>query len=95
MAVVLLHSYRHPEHELAIRDALERAAPNLHVSLSMTNGRWAETFHPVYSKGLKGSPLAIDKEGYKHLPSGPGLGVELDWDWIDNNTQRTLTSPSK
>jgi L-alanine-DL-glutamate epimerase-like enolase superfamily enzyme len=70
-------------------------AANLHVSLSMTNGRWAETFHPVYSKGLKGTPLAIDKEGYKHLPPGPGLGVELDWDWIDNNTQRTLTSPSK
>ena len=21
---------------------------NLHVALSMTNGRWSETFHPVY-----------------------------------------------
>jgi L-alanine-DL-glutamate epimerase-like enolase superfamily enzyme len=68
---------------------------NLHISLSMTNGRWAETFHPVYAKGLKGSPLAVDKEGYKHLPTGPGLGVELDWDWIDNVTQRVITSPAK
>src|SRR5436305_8626195 len=30
VAVVLLHSYRHPEHEVAIRDALE----GVHVSLS-------------------------------------------------------------
>jgi L-alanine-DL-glutamate epimerase-like enolase superfamily enzyme len=21
-----------------------------------------------------------------HLPTGPGLGVELDWDWIDDHT---------
>ncbi len=70
-------------------------AANLHVSLAMTNGRWAETFHPVYSKGLKGNPLAIDAEGYKHLPTGPGLGVELDWDWIDNVTQRVVRTPAK
>ena len=67
---------------------------NLHVSLSMTNGRWAETFHPIYTRGLKGQPLAIDAEGYKHLPAGPGLGVELDWDWIDDNTQSARRTPS-
>ena len=66
---------------------------NLHVSASMTNGRWCETFHPVYAKGLKGSPLAVDADGYKHVPMGPGLGVELDWDWIDTVTQRVVTSP--
>jgi hypothetical protein len=25
--------------------------------------------------------------------TGPGLGVELDWDWIDNNTQRVVRTP--
>ena len=45
---------------------------NLHVALSMTNGRWSETFHPIYYRGLKGGPLDIDAEGYKHLPPGPG-----------------------
>jgi L-alanine-DL-glutamate epimerase-like enolase superfamily enzyme len=69
-------------------------AANLHVSLAMANGRWCETFHPVYGKGIKGGTLDIDAEGYKHLPTGPGLGVELDWDWIDNNTQRTIVSPA-
>ena len=34
VAVVLLHSYRHPEHELAIGEALGRAMPDVHVSLS-------------------------------------------------------------
>src|SRR2546421_3748534 len=34
IAVVLLHSYRHPEHELAIGDALGKALPGVHISLS-------------------------------------------------------------
>ncbi|MCW3064053.1 MAG: hypothetical protein JWN32_1225, partial [Solirubrobacterales bacterium] len=33
-AVVLLHAYRHPEHERRLGEALRRAAPDLHVSLS-------------------------------------------------------------
>jgi L-alanine-DL-glutamate epimerase-like enolase superfamily enzyme len=67
---------------------------NLHVALSMSNGRWSETFHPIYYRGLKGGPLDIDSEGYKHLPPGPGLGVELDWDWIDDNTRSTRRTPA-
>jgi N-methylhydantoinase A len=34
VAVALLHSYRHPEHERALGDALSAALPELHVSLS-------------------------------------------------------------
>src|SRR5947209_3303914 len=34
IAVVLLHSYRHPEHERAIGEALTRELPDVHVSLS-------------------------------------------------------------
>ena len=67
---------------------------NLHVALSMSNGRWSETFHPIYYRGLKGGPLDIDAEGYKHLPPGPGLGVDLDWDWIDDNTRSTRRTPA-
>jgi L-alanine-DL-glutamate epimerase-like enolase superfamily enzyme len=28
------------------------------------------------------------------LPDGPGLGVELDWDWIDNHTLEVIRSGS-
>jgi N-methylhydantoinase A len=34
VAVALLHSYRHPEHELAIAEALAGALPEVHISLS-------------------------------------------------------------
>jgi len=34
VAVVLLHAYRHPEHELALGEALRAERPELHVSLS-------------------------------------------------------------
>jgi N-methylhydantoinase A len=34
VAVALLHSYRHPEHELGIAEALARELPDVHVSLS-------------------------------------------------------------
>src|SRR5260370_28490148 len=34
VAVVLLHSYRHPEHEQLVADALARELPEAHVSLS-------------------------------------------------------------
>ncbi|HTX45555.1 MAG TPA: hydantoinase/oxoprolinase family protein, partial [Solirubrobacteraceae bacterium] len=34
VAVVLLHSYLHPDHELAIGEALAQALPDVHVSLS-------------------------------------------------------------
>ena len=67
---------------------------NLHVALSIQNGRWSETFNPIYYRGLKGEPLAIDGEGFKHLPPGPGLGVELDWDWIDNVTEKVFRTPA-
>lgn len=67
---------------------------NLHVAMSIANCRWSETFHPIYYRGLKGEPLAIDADGYKHMPTGPGLGVELDWDWIDDNTQSVVRTPA-
>lgn len=34
VAVVLLHAYRHPAHELLVREALRAALPEVHVSLS-------------------------------------------------------------
>src|SRR5829696_7090341 len=34
VAVVLLHAYRHPQHELLLREALATALPDAHVSLS-------------------------------------------------------------
>ena len=59
---------------------------NLHCNLAASNGGFAEVIHPIYRFGLKGTPLDIDAAGLLHAPRSPGLGVELDWDWLDNHT---------
>jgi L-alanine-DL-glutamate epimerase-like enolase superfamily enzyme len=67
-------------------------AANLHAICSTENCRFAESHHAVFRFGMKGNPLEIDAEGYLHLPAGPGLGIELDWDWIDDHTVEVITS---
>ena len=39
---------------------------------------------------LKNTCDRIDAEGYVHLPQGPGMGYEIEWDYIDDN----LMSPT-
>jgi L-alanine-DL-glutamate epimerase-like enolase superfamily enzyme len=64
---------------------------NLHVSRAIRNSRFVEVFwEPHYRFGLKGDPLAPDANGYVHVPRAPGLGVEIDWDWIDAHTIEEL-----
>ena len=67
---------------------------NLHVAASIENCRWVEAHHPIYYRGLLGDPLGIDSEGYRRLPTGPGLGVELDWNWIDSVTEAVIRTPA-
>jgi L-alanine-DL-glutamate epimerase-like enolase superfamily enzyme len=66
---------------------------NLHVACSVTNCELLETHHEMFRFGLQGMPLDPDADGYVHLPDGPGLGVELDWDWIEDHTVGTLGGP--
>jgi len=64
---------------------------NLHVACSARNTSWMEVHHPVFRFGLKEHPFDSE-DGTIVLPSGPGLGVEIDWDWIDNHTDTILQS---
>lgn len=59
---------------------------NLHVACAAANTQFVENHHPIFRFGLKKHPLDVDERGYAHLPTHPGLGVELDWDWIENHT---------
>ncbi len=45
---------------------------------------------PVYTDGYDDSLNAIDKNGYVSVPTGPGLGVEVDWDYIERHTVATV-----
>lgn len=65
---------------------------NLHVAGANANGRFLELHHPIFHLGLKNSPLTIDAGGLAHVPAGPGLGVEIDWNWVDAHTVARRTT---
>lgn len=64
---------------------------NLHVACAAANGRFIENHHPIFRFGLKNDPLEPDTHGYVHVPTRPGLGVELDWNWLDKHTTKVVT----
>jgi len=59
---------------------------NLHMGCATRLSRFLESHHPMFRFGLKHDPLVIREDGHQYVPDAPGLGVELDWDWIDNHT---------
>lgn len=59
---------------------------NLHCCAAVKNSEFFELLVPDshYAFGLK-EPIRIE-DGYAILPDKPGLGIDLDWDLIDNCT---------
>lgn len=64
---------------------------NLQVALASNSCPWVECHQDMFRFGLKQPLLDISPEGLLHLPSGPGLGADLDWDWIDQHTEEIIT----
>ncbi len=67
---------------------------NLHVGCATRLTRFLESHHPMFRFGLKNDPLEIREDGCQHCPEGPGLGVEIDWDWIEDHTVEVLKGKS-
>jgi L-alanine-DL-glutamate epimerase-like enolase superfamily enzyme len=63
---------------------------NLHLNGAVANSSYFELLWPMdkFDFGLK-EPLPI-KDGIATMPEGIGLGIELDWDFIDNTTFERL-----
>jgi L-alanine-DL-glutamate epimerase-like enolase superfamily enzyme len=56
-------------------------AADLHLTAALPVARYVEFLTPSpYVDRLITTPLRPDADGYLHLPTGPGLGVELDRD---------------
>lgn len=68
---------------------------NLHVACATANTRFIENHHPIFRFGVKNDPLEPDARGYVTVPGAPGLGVQLDWDWIENHTARLSSSAQR
>jgi L-alanine-DL-glutamate epimerase-like enolase superfamily enzyme len=69
-----------PVEPIAYGHAVIQAA-NLHVMLAIGRTEWVELPVPAepWEHGVH-TPIRIDREGLVHLPSGAGLGVDVDAD---------------
>jgi L-alanine-DL-glutamate epimerase-like enolase superfamily enzyme len=64
---------------------------NLHCCCAISNCEFFELLYPLYYMdfGMK-TKLDIDAEGYAHPLQRPGIGVDFDWDFIDDCTVKKL-----
>ena len=40
---------------------------------------------PIYGDSYRDALEVIDVRGHVPVPQGPGLGVEIDWDWVSRH----------
>lgn len=67
-------------------------AANLHAIGAMKNCEYYEMIVPEDSFwfGVNNAAFRVDQEGYLHVPQGPGLGIDIDWDWVKKHTVATV-----
>jgi L-alanine-DL-glutamate epimerase-like enolase superfamily enzyme len=59
-------------------------AAHLHVIATLKNTDFFEQLVPEKFFHFEAcEPIHIDSEGFAHVPQGPGLGVEIDWEFIE------------
>jgi L-alanine-DL-glutamate epimerase-like enolase superfamily enzyme len=46
---------------------------------------------PLYLGDYRDSLDAIDKKGHVPVPQGPGLGVEINWEWVNKHRTALMT----
>ena len=65
---------------------------NLHVMMAVTNSDYYEVFPSTGANkyGLL-EDVEVDSQGYVHAPRKPGLGHEIDWDLVRNQTLQVIT----
>ena len=51
--------------------------------LGLVHPNVKSTRSPVYASDYNDDLDGIDSNGNVYAPEGPGLGVPLDWDWIN------------
>lgn len=59
----------------------------IHLLASQPHGTFVECFHPDRDPifwNMLGNRPELDGSGYP-VPTGPGFGLELDWDWIQSH----------
>jgi len=67
-------------------------AANLHLMLACHNSKYFEQAVPEepLEFGAK-TTIRTDEEGFVHAPAGDGLGIEMDWDLIEEHAAAKFT----
>jgi L-alanine-DL-glutamate epimerase-like enolase superfamily enzyme len=45
---------------------------------------------PLYLDDYRDTLDAVDEHGHVPVPQGPGLGVEINWDWVNQHRTNLL-----
>ena len=71
------------------------AAANLHLMLGFDNCTYYEQAVPYesYEYGMK-DVIRTQPDGHVYAPQGPGLGLEIDWDAMQEATIHLIDSDS-
>jgi D-galactarolactone cycloisomerase len=67
-------------------------AADLHLVASLPVGKWIEFHQPsAMIDEIVTEPFEIDAEGMLAVPTGPGLGIALDWEGIARHSNGAFT----
>ena len=61
-----------------------------YYEMALVHPECQNTQPPVYEGGYSDMIDAVDDDGTVPVPDGPGLGVEYDWDYIEDNSTGSL-----
>jgi L-alanine-DL-glutamate epimerase-like enolase superfamily enzyme len=65
-------------------------AADLHLVASLPTGKWVEYHQPSQViDDIVAEPFQMDAEGLLSVPTGPGLGLALDWSGIEKLSHGT------
>jgi L-alanine-DL-glutamate epimerase-like enolase superfamily enzyme len=65
-------------------------AADMHLVSALPVGKWIEFHQPsAVIDDIVVEPFTLDEEGMLAVPTGPGLGIELDWDGISRLSVET------
>ncbi|MBM3190858.1 MAG: mandelate racemase/muconate lactonizing enzyme family protein, partial [Chloroflexi bacterium] len=69
-------------------------AADLHLVAALPVGKWVEFHQPAECiDDIVAEPFRLDSEGMLAVPTGPGLGLALDWDGIGRLSRGTAAEP--
>jgi L-alanine-DL-glutamate epimerase-like enolase superfamily enzyme len=69
----------------AQRHCIAAARNANYYELALVHPDCQNTMPPVYEEGYSDMIETVDDEGTVSVPDGPGLGVDYDWEYIEDN----------